>query len=115
MSGLSKIVTQDSEGKNQDAWRPKQVYHYIQWKDIEPDFVVDISPFIEQKMEVIQAYKSQFFDSNSKAPQTPISSKNFLDSVRYRAQNLGRLSGVDAAEGFTVERVPVIQSFSNLF
>ena len=115
LSGLSKIVTQDSEGKNQDAWRPKQVYHYIQWKDIEPDFVVDISPFIEQKMEVIQAYKSQFFDSNSKAPQTPISSKNFLDSVRYRAQNLGRLSGVDAAEGFTVERVPVIQSFSNLF
>ncbi len=115
LSGLSKIVTQDSEGKNQDAWRPKQVYHYIQWKDIEPDFVVDISPFIEQKMEVIQAYKSQFFDTNSKAPQTPISSKNFLDSVRYRAQNLGRLSGVDAAEGFTVERVPVIQSFSNLF
>jgi bacillithiol biosynthesis deacetylase BshB1 len=115
LSGLSKIVTQDSEGKNQDAWRPKQVYHYIQWKDIEPDFVVDISPFIEQKMEAIQAYKSQFFDTNSKAPQTPISSKNFLDSVRYRAQNLGRLSGVDAAEGFTVERVPVIQSFSNLF
>ena len=115
LSGLSKIVTQDSEGKNQDAWRPKQVYHYIQWKDIEPDFVVDISPFIEQKMEVIQAYKSQFFDKNSKAPQTPISSKNFLDSVRYRAQNLGRLSGVEAAEGFTVERVPVIQSFSNLF
>jgi bacillithiol biosynthesis deacetylase BshB1 len=115
LSGLSKIVTQDSEGKNQDAWRPKQVYHYIQWKDIEPDFVVDISPFIEQKMEAIQAYKSQFFDTNSKAPQTPISSKNFLDSVRYRSQNLGRLSGVDAAEGFTVERVPVIQSFSNLF
>ena len=115
LSGLSKIVTQDSEGKNQDAWRPKQVYHYIQWKDIEPDFVVDISPFIEQKMEVIQAYKSQFFDSNSKAPQTPISSKNFMDSVRYRAQNLGRLSGVEAAEGFTAERVPVIQSFTNLF
>ena len=115
LSGLSKIVTQDAEGKDQTAWRPKQVYHYIQWKDIVPDFVVDVSPFIEQKMEAIQAYKSQFFDSNSKAPQTPISSKNFMDSVRYRAQNLGRLSGVDAAEGFTVERVPVIQSFSNLF
>ena len=114
LSGLSKIVTQDSEGKNQDAWRPKQVYHYIQWKDIEPDFVVDISPFIEQKMEVIQAYKSQFFDSNSKAPQTPISSKNFLDSVRYRAQNLGRLSGVDAAEGFTTEKTPLIKDFKNI-
>lgn len=115
LSGLSKIVTQDAEGKDQTAWRPKQVYHFIQWKDIVPDFVVDVSPFIEQKMEAIQAYKSQFFDSNSKAPQTPISSKNFMDSVRYRAQNLGRLSGVEAAEGFAAERVPVIQSFTNLF
>ena len=91
------------------------MYHYIQWKEIEPNFVVDISPFLEKKMEVIQAYKSQFFDSNSRAPETPISSQNFLNSVRYRAQNLGRLSGVLAAEGFTTERTPVIQSFNNLF
>jgi len=115
LSGLSKIVSQDADGNDQVAWRPKQVYHYIQWKDIVPDFVFDISPYIEQKIEAIQVYKSQFFDLNSKAPQTPISSKNFLDSVRYRAQNLGRLSGVEAAEGFTAERVPVIQSFTNLF
>lgn len=109
LSGLIKIDTQ------QEVWRPKQVYHYIQWKDIEPDFVVDVSQFIDQKMEVIKAYKSQFFDASNKAPQTPISSQNFLDSVRYRAQNLGRLAGVDAAEGFTTERVAGIQSFNNLF
>ncbi|MBA21732.1 MAG: bacillithiol biosynthesis deacetylase BshB1 [Flavobacteriales bacterium] len=109
LSGLIKIDTQ------QEAWRPKQVYHYIQWKDIEPDFVVDISPYIDQKMESIRAYKSQFFDEKSIAPQTPISSQNFLDSVRYRAQNLGRLAGVDAAEGFTTERVAGIQSFNDLF
>ena len=66
-------------------------------------------------MKSIEAYSSQFFDSKSKAPQTPISSQNFLESVRYRAQNLGRLSGVAAAEGFTAERVPGIQSFTNLF
>ena len=115
LSGLSKIKTSDREGEEQLEWRPKQVYHYIQWKEIEPNFVVDISPFLEKKMEVIKAYKSQFFDSNSKAPETPISSQNFLNSVRYRAQNLGRLSGVLAAEGFTTERTPVIQSFNNLF
>ena len=109
LSGLIKIDTQ------QEAWRPKQVYHYIQWKDIEPDFVVDISAYIDQKMESIRAYKSQFFDEKSIAPQTPISSQNFLDSVRYRAQNLGRLAGVDAAEGFTTERVAGIQSFNDLF
>ena len=109
LSGLIKIDTQ------QEVWRPKQVYHYIQWKDIEPDFVVDVSQFIDQKVEAIKAYKSQFFDACNKAPQTPISTQNFLDSVRYRAQNLGRLAGVDAAEGFTTERVAGIQSFNNLF
>lgn len=114
LSGLVKVET-EFEGSIQEIWRPKQVYHYIQWKDIEPDFVVDISAFIDQKMKSIEAYSSQFFDSKSKAPETPISSQNFLESVRYRAQNLGRLSGVLAAEGFIVERVPVIQSFTNLF
>ena len=109
LSGLIKIDTQ------QEVWRPKQVYHYIQWKDIKPDFVVDVSQFIDQKVEAIKAYKSQFFDACNKAPQTPISTQNFLDSVRYRAQNLGRLAGVDAAEGFTTERVAGIQSFNNLF
>ena len=83
----------------QEKWRPKQVYHYIQWKDIEPDFVVDVSQFIDKKMEAIKAYKSQFFDAKNKAPQTPISSQNFLDSVRYRAQNLGRLAGVEVLKG----------------
>ncbi|MDG1264565.1 MAG: bacillithiol biosynthesis deacetylase BshB1 [Flavobacteriaceae bacterium] len=109
LSGLIKIDTQ------QEVWRPKQVYHYIQWKDIKPDFVVDVSQFIDQKVEAIKAYKSQFFDASNKAPQTPISTQNFLNSVRYRAQNLGRLAGVDAAEGFTTERVAGIQSFDNLF
>jgi N-acetylglucosamine malate deacetylase 1 len=115
LSGLAKVETKIKGDDNQQAWRPKHVYHYIQWKDIEPDFVVDISAHMNQKMECIKAYSSQFFDLNSKAPQTPISSQNFLESVRYRAQNLGRLSGVEAAEGFTAERVPGIQSFNNLF
>ena len=114
LSGLIKIVTKDNEGNTQPAWRPAQVYHYIQWKEITPDFVLDISEYIDKKLEVIQAYSSQFFDKESKEPSTPISSKNFLESVRYRAKNLGRLAGVDAAEGFTVERTPLIMNFDQL-
>ena len=60
------------------------------------------------------AYSSQFFDPKSKAPQTPISSKNFLDSVRYRAQDLGRLIGTEAAEGFTAERPVAVSSLASL-
>ena len=114
LSGLKKIATKDSEGNTQTAWRPAQVYHYIQWKEITPDFVLDISEYIDKKLEVIQAYSSQFYDKESKEPSTPISSKNFLESVRYRAKNLGRLAGVDAAEGFTVERTPLIMNFDQL-
>ncbi|WP_291274162.1 bacillithiol biosynthesis deacetylase BshB1 [Flavobacterium sp.] len=113
LSGLTKIET-ELDGKKQEAWRPKLVYHYIQWKNLEPDFVVDITGFIDQKMQSVLAYGSQFFDPNSNEPETPITSKNFLDSIKYRAQDLGRLVNVEFAEGFTVERYLTVNSLSDL-
>jgi bacillithiol biosynthesis deacetylase BshB1 len=113
LSGLRMIET-SLNGKLQDAWRPKLVYHYMQWKNLEPDFVVDISGFIDIKMECIRAYSSQFYNPNTKEPESPISTKNFLDSVKYRAQDLGRITGVDYAEGFTVERYLAVNSLGDL-
>lgn len=113
LSGLTKIET-ELDGKKQEAWRPKLVYHYIQWENLEPDFVVDITGFIDQKMQSVMAYGSQFFDPNSNEPETPITSKNFLDSIKYRAQDLGRLVNVEFAEGFTVERYLTVNSLSDL-
>lgn len=111
LSGLKKIETfYKDEKQAQEPWRPKVVYHYIQWKDIEPDVVVDVSGFMDKKVESVLAYKTQFFDPNSKEPETPISSKNFTDSVDYRARNLGRLVGVEHAEGYTVERYVAVDS-----
>ncbi|MBT8298066.1 MAG: bacillithiol biosynthesis deacetylase BshB1, partial [Maribacter sp.] len=115
LSGLIKIDTKmEGDDHWQNPWRPKQVYHYIQWKNIEPDFVIDVSGFISKKEEAILAYTSQFHDPKSNEPDTPISSKNFLDSVNYRARDLGRLIGVDHAEGFTAERVPAIKNLNDL-
>jgi len=113
LSGLRRIET-ELEGKLQEAWRPKFVYHYIQWKNLEPDFVVDVSDFIDKKIEAVKAYESQFYKKGSNEPESPISSKNFINSVLYRAQDLGRLIGVKAAEGFTVERPLAVNSLSNL-
>jgi len=113
LSGLVKIET-ELNGEKQQAWRPKIVYHYIQWQNIEPDFVVDISEFIDKKMESVLAYGSQFYDPNSKEPVTPITSKTFLDSVKYRAEDLGRLVGVAYAEGFTTERYLAVNSLGDL-
>jgi len=115
LSGLVKIDTKfEGEEIWQEPWRPKQVYHYIQWKNLEPDFVVDVSGFIKKKIEAIQAYASQFYDPKSTDPETPISSKNFTDSVEYRARDLGRLVGTEYAEGFIVERHVAVKSLSDL-
>jgi len=113
LSGLLKIET-EVEGKQQEKWRPKNVYHYIQWKNIEPDFVVDVSNFIEIKTKSLQAYASQFFDPTSNEPETPISSKNFIESIAYRAKDLGRLIGVSYAEGFTTERYVAVKNLDKL-
>ncbi|PRX49616.1 bacillithiol biosynthesis deacetylase BshB1 [Salegentibacter salegens] len=113
LSGLRKIET-IFDRKSQEAWRPKHVYHYIQWKNLKPDVVVDISGYMDKKMESVLAYKTQFFDENSKEPQTPISSSNFLDSINYRARDLGRIINTEHAEGFTVERYPAVDSIFDL-
>ncbi|WP_108244177.1 bacillithiol biosynthesis deacetylase BshB1 [Muricauda brasiliensis] len=115
LSGLMKIETKmDGDDQWQKAWRPKLVYHFIQWKNLEPDFVVDVSGFIDTKTKAIMAYGSQFYDPDSEEPETPISSKNFTDSVNYRARDLGRIIGVEYAEGFTVERYIGVDSLDDL-
>jgi bacillithiol biosynthesis deacetylase BshB1 len=113
LSGLLKIET-EVEGKLQEKWRPSKVYHYIQWKNIEPDFVVNVSGYIDQKQKAVLAYTTQFFDPDSKEPETPITSKNFIDSIHYRARDLGRLIGVEFAEGFTSERYVAVESLDKL-
>ena len=113
LSGLKKIET-IVEGKPQEKWRPKTVYHYIQWQNIEPDVVVDVSGFIDKKCEAVFAYTSQFHDPNNKEGDTPISSKTFKDSINYRARDLGRLIGTEYGEGFTVERYAAVDSLFDL-
>ncbi|MAZ26279.1 MAG: bacillithiol biosynthesis deacetylase BshB1 [Cytophagaceae bacterium] len=113
LSGLKQIKT-TIDGVAQEHWRPRHVYHYIQWKNLKPDFVVDISDFIETKMDAVLAYRSQFYDPKNIEGDTPISSSNFKESIKYRARDLGRLIGTEYAEGFTAERYPAVDSIFDL-
>ena len=113
LSGLIKIQT-ELDGEQQEAWRPKLVYHYIQWKNLIPDFVVDVTGFMDVKVQSLMAYSSQFYDPNSKEPPTPIATKNFKDSIMYRAADLGRLINSEYAEGFTTERYVAVKSLGDL-
>jgi bacillithiol biosynthesis deacetylase BshB1 len=101
LSGLVKIPT-TLNGKKQEAWRPKAVYHYIQYRKLKPDFAVDISDFLNKKMESINAFGSQFYNPASKEPSTLISSPQFFDYIRAREAEYGKLLSVKYAEGFNV-------------
>ena len=114
LSGLERIETFDSMGSKQAAYRPHHVFHYIQWDELAPDFVVNISGFLDQKMRAVKAYKTQFYSENDKGPQTPISTLNFLDSVESRARNMGRLIFRDSGEGFTSKRLLAVENFDSL-
>jgi bacillithiol biosynthesis deacetylase BshB1 len=108
-SGLIKVETA-YDGFKQQAWRPKAVYHYIQDRQLKPDFVVDVTTFVDKKMEAIKAFKSQFYDPNSNEPESPISVANFFDVVKGKMSVFGRDAGYDYAEGFTVERTMGVNS-----
>lgn len=109
-SGLSKIET-EIDGVAQEAWRPAYVFHYIQDRFLEPDFVIDISAVIEKKMESIRAYETQFFSKDMKGPQTYISTPEFMDNHVGRLRQFGRMIGVPYGEGYISEKKP---GFSDL-
>ncbi len=114
LSGLSRLETSGDTGSFQAPWRPKAVYHYIQDRHIRPDFIVDITPFMDRKMESILAYSSQFYDPGAEEPNTYISTPEFLEGMRSRAREMGRMAGFLYGEGFTVERTPGVKSLFNL-
>ena len=108
LSGLEKVDTK------QKVWRPKAIYHYIQFNHLQPDFVIDISRQMEKKIEAVKAYKTQFYNSDSKETETIISKKGFLESVKYRAQDLGRQANCEFAEGFIAHQMLKVDSFFDI-
>lgn len=113
LSGLLKIET-SWEGEKQEKWRPKALYGYIQDHFLEPDFVVDISPYVDQKLAAIQAYNTQFYQPGQEGPKTPISGKDFIDFLKGRWAQFGRTIGVEYAEGFTVDRAVGVNDITAL-
>lgn len=112
-SGLVKVETKH-QGQDQGAWRPAAVYHYIQDQFIHPDFVIDVSDYMDLKHKAIKAFSSQFYNPNSKEPSTPISSKEFLENLNAKMSIWGRSIGVAYAEGYTANRYIGVRSLFDL-
>ncbi|MCB0688124.1 MAG: bacillithiol biosynthesis deacetylase BshB1 [Saprospiraceae bacterium] len=104
LAGLNKVETHDRDGHRQERWRPKAIYNYVQDKMLLADVIVDITPYMDKKMESILAYSSQFYDPESMEADSPISGADFLEYIKARARGYGRQIGVEYGEGFTVSR-----------
>ena len=110
LAGLPKIETYWN-GEAQTSWRPKNLFHYIQDRYLQPDFAIDVSDFVDLKFKALKCYKTQFHDPNSKEPQTPISGESFFAFLESRMRDVGRAMQVDFAEGFTTSRLMGINNF----
>jgi bacillithiol biosynthesis deacetylase BshB1 len=104
LSGLQKIKTTDQSGAVQDRWRPQVVYFYIQDQQLTPDLVVDITDYIDKKVELIAAFASQFHDPDSKELETPLTGEDFFDYMKGKNKVFGRPAGYEYAEGYNVMR-----------
>ncbi|TWI85333.1 bacillithiol biosynthesis deacetylase BshB1 [Lacibacter cauensis] len=117
LSGLRKIETA-LDGVAQEAWRPKYVFHYIQDRYAEPDFIFDITSVFNRKVESIKAYGTQFSNAsvnpNDDEPQTYISTPAYFDTIISRHKMLGKRIGVEYGEGFITEKRIGIRSFDAL-
>jgi len=112
LAGLGKLET-TFDGEKQEPWRPKRVYHYIQFFPLNPDFIVDVSGFYDQKLASIKAHESQFYNPESNEPETVIASKYFFDSIEGRSREYGRSIYAEHGEGFvTTEKIGVDDLFS---
>lgn len=114
LSGLKMISTKNNMGEDQNPWRPKHVYHFIQYKVLEPDFVVDISGYTEKKMQAILAYKSQFYDPNNSEGETLIAKPEFLKLIDAKNMHDGNLALIDYAEGFISAFKPAVNNIFDL-
>jgi bacillithiol biosynthesis deacetylase BshB1 len=113
LSGLRKVAT-THEGRPQDAHRPVHVLHMVQDRWIEPEVLIDITPYWEKKMEALRCFRSQFHDPASTEPGSAISRPDFLPGLEGRARQMGRLIWVDYAEGFTAERPVGVKDLTEL-
>lgn len=115
LAGLQKIETVDDQGQPQLRWRPRAIYHYIQDRDLTPDFVVDVTDFVERKIELVKCYKSQFHDPNSKELETPLTGADFFHILKSKMKTFGRPVNFSYAEGFNVGRIPGVKDLFSLF
>lgn len=84
---------------------PPIVAHNVFSRRVVPSFIVDMSDFLDAKMEALRAHRSQFYDPNSSEPETMLTGKTYLDEIANRSRYYGSLIGAAAGEPFFVREM----------
>jgi bacillithiol biosynthesis deacetylase BshB1 len=107
ISGLAKLETPASPNCPVTPHRPFKILYASLYADVRPSFVVDITPFAEQRLQSLLAYRSQYGAQSQGAglfvPEDEIRERTFATARHY-----GLLAGVRYAEPFVQKEVGLV-------
>ncbi|MBU9723922.1 bacillithiol biosynthesis deacetylase BshB1 [Bacillus alkalicola] len=102
-AGIKKYM----EGEN-SPFRPSELFYYQINGIMRPQFVIDISNYIDKKMEALACFKSQFQPQEGEIA-TPLNT-GYLEQLRGREKVIGKEVGVEYGEGFLSDKPVVIHN-----
>jgi bacillithiol biosynthesis deacetylase BshB1 len=107
LSGLAKIETDSA------PHRPFKIVYASLYADVRPSFVVDITPFIEQRHLALMAYRSQYANQPAGTglfvPEEEIRERTFAEARHY-----GLLAGVRYGEPFVQKEIGLVDDLTLL-
>jgi N-acetylglucosamine malate deacetylase 1 len=107
LSGLARLETGAA------AHRPYKVLYASLYADVRPSFVVDITPFIEERYRSLMAYRSQYANTEQGStlfvPEEEIRERTLAEARHY-----GQLAGVRYAEPFVQKEVGLVDDLMTL-
>ena len=112
VAGLSKVAT-EWEGVEQQAHRPFKIVYASLYADVRPSFVVDISPFIEQRHRALMAYSSQYQNQPAGAGLF-VQEEEIRERTLAEARHYGLLAGVKYGEPFVQKEVGLVDDLLQL-
>ncbi len=105
LSGLKKIDT------GSEPHRPFKIVYASLYADVRPSFIVDVTPFIEQRHQALMAYRSQYANQSAGSglfvPEEEIRERTFAEARHY-----GLLAGVLYGEPFVQKEVGLVDDLT---
>jgi bacillithiol biosynthesis deacetylase BshB1 len=105
VSGLGKVET---PGEQNPPHRPFKIVYASLYADVRPTFVVDITPYVEDRLRALMAYRSQYA-SQAEGSKLFVPEEEIRERMFAEARHYGLLGGVKYAEPFVQKEVGLVE------